>query len=83
MPESGAMRQIAMLWHLGWNDDRLRCAVYRTDAGMQLRVESAEAVVITERFDFQPRALARAQALRAALMRRGWRDAAPPAAERY
>jgi hypothetical protein len=30
--------------------------------------------VIAERFEIQPRALARAQALRNALKRRGWRE---------
>jgi hypothetical protein len=60
------------LWKLVWRDDRLTCVVYRTSSGMQLRIESADAVVITERFDLQPRALARAAALRDALKRRGW-----------
>ena len=65
---------LATLWNLGWNEDRLSCAVYRTEQGMQLTITSADAVVITERFELQPRALARAQALREALKRRGWRE---------
>jgi hypothetical protein len=42
---------------------------------MLLRIESPDAVVMTERFDLQPRMLARVKMLRAALMRRGWEDA--------
>lgn len=73
----GESRPIATLWHLAWNDDRLSCVVHRTPAGMALQIQSADSVVITERFELQPRALARARALRAALMRRGWRDVPP------
>jgi hypothetical protein len=75
MQSVGEVRPLATLWNLAWNNDRLRCAIYRTEAGLQLRVESAGAVVISERFDLQPRALARAQALRDSLKRRGWQDA--------
>jgi hypothetical protein len=63
-----------MLWELEWNADRLTCAIYRHGSGLQLRVESAVAVIVTERFDLQPRALARARTLRKGLKRRGWRD---------
>lgn len=78
MPTSGELRPVATLWNLACDDDRLTCIVYRSDLGaMQLRIESPAAVVIAERFELQPRALARAQALRAALMRRGWRDVVP------
>jgi hypothetical protein len=66
---------LATLWHLTWNGDRLSCVVYRGgDGRMQLRVESGDAVVIDERFELQPRMLARAQALREALKRRGWEE---------
>jgi hypothetical protein len=41
---------------------------------MLLRVESESAVMISERFDLRPRMLARAQALRQALKRRGWQE---------
>jgi hypothetical protein len=71
----GETPKLATLWHLAWDDERLACRIYRADEGMQLKIESADAVVITESFDLQPRALARAQALRDALKRRGWRDA--------
>jgi hypothetical protein len=67
-------RPLATLWHLAWNDDRLSCVVYRTPAGMRLQIEAGESVVVSEQFDLQPRTLNRARALRAALMRRGWRD---------
>ena len=63
-----------MLWQLAFQDDRLSCAVYRCGSELRLQVESAKAVIVSEQFDFEPRALARAQALRAALKRRGWED---------
>jgi hypothetical protein len=66
---------LATLWNLSWNGDRLTCVVYRDgDGRMQLRVESPDAVVVDERFELQPRMLARARALREALKRRGWED---------
>jgi hypothetical protein len=71
----GDSAPLATLWNLTWNGDRLACVVYRgADGRMQLRVESDDAVVIDERFELQPRMLARAQALREALKRRGWED---------
>jgi hypothetical protein len=72
----GSTLHLATLWDLAWHGDRLACVVYRTEGGMQLRIESAEAVVMTEAFDLQPRALARANALRDALKRRGWQETA-------
>jgi hypothetical protein len=71
----GETARLATLWNLAWDDARLACVIYRAKGGMQLKIESAETVVITEAFDLQPRALARAHALRDALKRRGWRDA--------
>jgi hypothetical protein len=71
----GGAGRLATLWNLAWDGDRLACRVYRADGQMQLKIESADAVVITESFDLGPRALARAHALRDALKRRGWRDA--------
>jgi hypothetical protein len=66
---------LATLWNLAWQGDRLTCVVYRGgDGRMQLCVESADAVVIDERFELQPRMLARARALREALKRRGWEE---------
>ena len=68
-------RLVATLWQLAWNGNRVSCVVYRTDCGFELSVESPTAVVITERFDLRPRALARSNALRDALRRRGWTEA--------
>jgi hypothetical protein len=66
--------RIATLWELAWDDDRLTCAVYRRGGQLQLRVESETATIVSERFDLQPRMLARSQALRNSLKRRGWHD---------
>jgi hypothetical protein len=66
--------RVATLWQLAWNDERLSCAVYRRGALLQLRVESPSAVIVAEQFELQPRALARAHALRESLKRRGWQD---------
>jgi len=63
-----------VLWELEWNENRLSCAVYRRSSGLELRVESAIAVIVTEPFVIEPRALARAQMLRDDLKRRGWTD---------
>ena len=65
---------LAMLWELEWNDNRLVCAVYRCATGLQLRVESPKAVIVSEPFVIEPRALARAQKLRDDLKRRGWSE---------
>ena len=65
---------LAVLWELRWNENRLLCAVYRSTAGLQLRVESARTVVVSEPFVIEPRALARAQKLRDDLKRRGWTE---------
>jgi hypothetical protein len=48
--------------------------VYRTARGFELAVESPSAVVVKERFALQPRALARAYALKESLKRRGWTE---------
>jgi hypothetical protein len=63
-----------VLWELEWNENRLVCAVYRRATGLQLRVESAQAVIVSEPFVIEPRALARAQKLRDDLKRRGWSE---------
>jgi hypothetical protein len=67
-----------VLWELEWNENRLVCAVYRRAHGLQLRVESAKAVIVSEPFVIEPRALARAQALRDDLKRRGWTESTHP-----
>ena len=65
---------IVTLWRLAWNDDRLACTVYRDGEGLQLRLESATAVILAEPFDLQPRMFARTQSLRESLRRRGWQE---------
>lgn len=75
MPITGESRPVATLWNLTWQGDRLACVVYKTDAGMLLRLESPDAIVMTEHFDLQPRMMARVKMLHAALKRRGWEDA--------
>lgn len=71
----GGTRPLATLWQLALADNRLSCTVYRNADGLQLRVESATNVILSEQFELQPRLLARTQALRESLKRRGWRDA--------
>ena len=56
------------------NADRLSCIVHRDGDRFELRLESASTVILTEPFELLPRALARFEALRASLKRRGWRD---------
>ena len=68
--------RIAVLWNVELKDNRLSCRVYRRGAGLLLKIESPSAVIVSEPFDIQPRALARARALHASLTRRGWRDSA-------
>lgn len=74
MTTSGEPRPVATLWQMGLNGDRVRCTVYRNQAGLQLRVESPTAVIVSEPFELQPRIFARSQALRDSLRRRGWKD---------
>lgn len=65
-------RRVATLWQLAWRNQQLSCVVYRDGEALRLTVESPTAVIVTEPFEMQPRALARAHALRDALLRRGW-----------
>ena len=74
MTPDAPTQPVAILWQLAWNDDRLFCTVYRNSDGLQLRVESATSVIVSEPFDLQPRMFARSRALRASLKRRGWQD---------
>lgn len=71
-------RRVALLWQLASGEERVACAVYRVDGQLHMRVESASRVIVEEPFDMRPRALARVQALRASLKRRGWDEAPPP-----
>lgn len=70
----GEPRPVATLWQMGLNGDRVRCTVYRDANGLQIRVESPTAVIVSEPFELQPRTFARSQALRDSLRRRGWKD---------
>jgi hypothetical protein len=74
VPLDARARPVATLWQLALKDDRLFCTVYRCGDALQLRVESATTVIVSEPFDLQPRAMARTQALRASLKRRGWQE---------
>ena len=71
---SDDVRPVATLWQLALAKDRLFCTIYRNEAGLQLRLESPTAVIMCEPFDMQPRMMARTQALRESLKRRGWRE---------
>lgn len=65
---------VATLWRLAWNDDRLSCAVYRRRDKLEMRLETGGRTILTEPFEIRPRMLARMQALRRSLKRRGWQD---------
>ena len=71
---SDDVRPVATLWQLALAKDLLFCTVYRNVEGLQLRLESPTAVIMSEPFDLQPRMMARTQALRESLKRRGWRE---------
>jgi len=75
VPTPPNAQRIATLWQLSWGDNHVTCAIYRDANGrMELRIESPTAVILTEAFEVQPRAMARAQALRESLKRRGWQE---------
>jgi hypothetical protein len=73
VPPRGS-QPIAMLWDLAWNGDRVSCAVYKARRGLEMRLESGSKTIFIEPFQIQPRSLARAQALKRSLERRGWRS---------
>jgi hypothetical protein len=68
---------VSTLWNLTFNEQRVKCAVYRRPNGMELRLESPTAVILREPFEVGPRALARTRALRESLIRRGWQEENP------
>jgi hypothetical protein len=78
VPDTADSRPVATLWQLALKEDQLFCTVYRHGDGFQLRLESTTAVILIEPFELQPRMLARTEALRASLKRRGWQDALSP-----
>ena len=65
---------ISTLWNLTFNNQHLRCVVYRDVDGLELRLESPAGVILSEPFEMEPRALARTRALRESLKRRGWEE---------
>ena len=65
---------ISTLWNLTFNNQHLRCVVYRDVNGLELRLESSAGVILSEPFEMEPRALARTRALRESLKRRGWEE---------
>ena len=65
---------ISTLWNLTFNNQHLRCVVYRNVNGLELRLESPAGVILSEPFEMEPRALARTRALRESLKRRGWEE---------
>ncbi|HEU5259006.1 MAG TPA: hypothetical protein VFU28_23630 [Vicinamibacterales bacterium] len=65
---------ISTLWNLTFNNQHLRCVVYRDVDGLELRLESPAGVILSEPFEMEPRALARTRALRESLKRRGWAE---------
>ena len=72
---------ISTLWNLTFNEQHLRCVVYRGVNGLELRLESAAGVILSEPFEMEPRALARTRALRESLKRRGWEEQENPKPE--
>jgi len=74
MPGQRKQRPVALLWNLAWNGDRLSCAVYRSRAGLEMRLESDTRIILAEPFELSPRMLARTNALKRSLKRRGWQD---------
>ena len=65
---------VSTLWNLTFNNQHLRCVVYRDVDGLELRLESPAGVILSEPFEMEPRALARTRALRESLKRRGWAE---------
>lgn len=68
-------RPIARLWRLVWDEDHLSCVVYKVpDGRLEVHIESETKTILTEAFELRPRMLARMEALKHALQRRGWQD---------
>lgn len=74
-----SMRRVATLWNLAWDGDRLSCAVYRAmqGKGLEMRLQAGTTTILSEPFELRPRTLARVDALKRSLKRRGWRDTLP------
>jgi hypothetical protein len=76
VPRPTASHPVATLWELAFNDDRVSCVVYRQGDGFELRLEAGPKTILSEPCDLRPRAIARAEALRRSLKRRGWQESA-------
>lgn len=74
MRQQVAAYRVARLWDLAWNGDRLSCAVYRAGAGLEMRLETGAATILVEPFELRPKVLARMDALKRSLKRRGWQE---------
>jgi hypothetical protein len=68
---------IATLWQLSWNDDQLSCAVYKSQTGLEMRLEAGSQILFSQPMELGPRMVSRMDALRRSLKRRGWKDLAP------
>jgi hypothetical protein len=76
VPRRSKSHPVATLWKLAWNNDRLSCAVYKAGTAFEVRLETGRGTILAEPFEIRPRMLARMQALRRSLLRRGWQDLA-------
>lgn len=76
MPRQRAPYRVARLWDLSWDGDRLSCTVYRAGRGLEMRLETGATTILVEPFVLRPRVLARMDALKRSLQRRGWREPA-------
>jgi hypothetical protein len=65
---------VSTLWNLTFNEQQISCVVYRGVNGLELRLQSPTAVILSEPFEMEPRALAKTRALRESLKRRGWAE---------
>lgn len=66
--------RVATLWEMSWEQDRVSCVVYRRAQGLRLEIESPAGTILSEPFELRPGTVARSQALRRSLQRRGWQD---------
>ena len=65
---------VSTLWNLTFNEQQISCVVYRGVNGLELRLQSPTAVILSQPFEMEPRALAKTRALRDSLKRRGWEE---------
>jgi hypothetical protein len=59
---------------MAWNDSRVSCAIYKAGDGLEMRLEAGTRLLLAEPFELGPRMVARVQALRRSLKRRGWEE---------